>query len=104
MIYTDLLMVALVVMYVVDLSGFTQSWRSGLARLLHVSALRPLPPFDCGRCAVWWSCLIYALVAGEFSLPVVCYAALLSFMEMPAQLLCRALWEKSMNLINKLYE
>lgn len=102
MIYVELLLVALVVMYVVDLSGFTQSWRSGLASLLKVSSLRPLPPFDCGKCAVWWSCIIYALVVGAFSLPVLCYIALLSFMEYPVQQLLSVLWEKTMYLINKL--
>lgn len=104
MIYINLLLVALVVMYIVDLSGFTQSWRSGLASLLKVSALRPLPPFDCGKCAVWWSCIIYALVAGAFSLPVLCYIVLLSFLEYPTAQLLGALWEKLMTLINKLYE
>lgn len=79
-IYTDLLLLAVVVVYIVDLSGFTDSWRAGLTRLLGVKALRPLPPFDCGQCAVWWTCIIYALAVHQFTIPVLAYAAGLSFL------------------------
>ena len=41
-IYIDLLMVALITIYIVDISGFTQSWRDALARWLKVSTLKPL--------------------------------------------------------------
>jgi hypothetical protein len=67
MIYIDLLLVALVTIYVVDISGFTESWRSLVATKLHVSRLKPLPPFDCGKCMTWWVCLIYALCTGHLS-------------------------------------
>lgn len=77
-IYTNLLLLAVVVVYIVDLSGFTDSWRAGLARLLGVKALRPLPPFDCGKCAVWWTCIIYSLAVHAFTLPVLAYCAALS--------------------------
>ena len=84
-IYIQLLLVAAVTIYVVDLSGFTESWRSALARWLHISesALRPLPPFDCGKCATWWICIIYALCTGTFSLCILGFIALLSFLSIP---------------------
>ncbi len=84
-IYVNLFLVAVVIVYIVDLSGFTQSWRSGVARLLGVapSRLRPLPPFDCGQCATWWTCLVWALCAGRLSLPVVAYCAALAFLSGP---------------------
>ena len=44
--YIDMLMVAVITIYIVDLSGFTHSWRGLLARSLHVKELRPLKPFD----------------------------------------------------------
>lgn len=85
-IYTDLLLMSLTVSYVVDVSGFTQSWRSALARWLgrNVSALRPLPPFDCGKCMTFWSCLILTLIEGAFSLPVLAYICLLSCLSVTA--------------------
>ena len=63
MIYLELLAVAAVAVYIVDprLSGFTNSWRAALARILHVRELRPLKPFDCPKCMAWWSCVVYAL-------------------------------------------
>ena len=83
--YIDLLLVAAITIYIVDLSGFTESWRGILARWLHISesALRPLPPFDCGKCATWWVCIIYSTCTGTFSLPILAYIALLSFLSVP---------------------
>lgn len=84
-IYLQLLLVAAVTIYIVDLSGFTQSWRSALARRMHINEtnLRPVKPFDCSLCMTWWVCLIYALIKKEFSLPVIAYSALLSFLSVP---------------------
>lgn len=83
--YIDLLLVAAITIYIVDLSGFTEAWRSAIARCLHVSesSLRPLPPFDCGKCATWWVCIIYSLCTGTFSLVILAYIALLSFLSIP---------------------
>ena len=83
--YLDLLLVAAITIYIVDLSGFTESMRSAIARCIHVSesSLRPLPPFDCGKCATWWTCIIYSLCTETFSLIVLAYIALLSFLSIP---------------------
>ena len=82
-IYTHLLLVALVTIYIVDISGFTESWRSLVATKLHISRLRPLPPFDCGKCMTWWVCLIYALCVGQISLGTIAFSALLSHLSNP---------------------
>ena len=81
--YIDLLLVALVTIYIVDISGFTDSWRSGLARMLHIHSLRPLPPFDCGKCMTWWICLIYSFCTGHFNLGTIAVSALLSHLSIP---------------------
>lgn len=83
--FIDLLLVAAVTIYIVDLSGFTQSWRSALARRMHISEtnLRPLKPFDCSLCMTWWVCLIYALIEGQLTLLVIAYSALISFLSVP---------------------
>ena len=46
-IYIELFLVALVTIYIVDISGFTESWRAWCANRLHISKMKPLPPFDC---------------------------------------------------------
>lgn len=82
-IYIDLLLVALITIYIVDISGFTESWRSALAKILKVSALKPLKPFDCSLCMTWWVCLIYALCVGQISLGTIAFSALLSHLSNP---------------------
>lgn len=77
--YADILLVAAVTVYAVDLSGFTDSWRGLLSRWLG-GPLRQLPPFDCGKCAVFWACLIYAAATRSLTLPVLAWCALLSFL------------------------
>lgn len=80
-IYLELLCIAVTVVYIVDLSGFTDSWRSLFARMIGVSRerLRPLPPFDCGECMTFWACAIWAAVHYQLSTFVVLYCALLAF-------------------------
>lgn len=77
-IYIQLLLVAAIVVFIVDLSGFTDSWRNALQRWLKVKALGPVKPFDCSLCMTWWTTLAYALITGNFSLPVVAYCAALA--------------------------
>lgn len=103
MIYLQLLLLALVVIFVVDLSGFTQAWRAIVAKALGVASLRPLPPFDCSLCMVWWVCLIFALCNGEATIPALAYIALLAYLSMPMANLLRALRELLLRLTDKLF-
>ena len=100
--YTDLLLIAAITIYIVDLSGFTQSWRSALARWINARELRPMKPFDCGQCMTWWVCIIYALCTRTFSLPVLAYIALLSFLSIPIGQVLIFIKEGMSFLINKM--
>lgn len=84
-IYLQLAILAVIVVYCVDVSGFTYSWRSALARWLRTTeeALRPLPPFDCGKCAAFWACLIWALIQGQLTLLTALEACALSLLSIP---------------------
>lgn len=103
-IYLQLLLVASVIIYIVDLSGFTDAWRRAIARRMHIpeSNLRQLKPFDCGQCMTWWVCLAYALIAGQFTLTVVAFSALLSFLSFPIGQVFIFIREWAMWLIGKL--
>lgn len=92
-IYLDLLLLAALTIYVVDVSGFTQSWRSLIAGWLKVKELRPLSPFDCGQCMTWWVCAIYAVCAKCATLPVLTYCAALSLLSVPIGQLMHAIRE-----------
>ena len=100
-----MILVSAVAVYVVDLSGFTDSWRGMLARWLKTSPqrLRALPPFDCGQCMSWWACLVWALAYGEFSLGTVAWAAFLAFMSTATGQLLLLIRETSLSIINRLF-
>lgn len=100
--YIDLLLIAAITIYIVDLSGFTEAWRSALTRLIKAKDLKPLRPFDCSLCMTWWVCIIYTLIAGTFSLPVLAYIALLSFLSLPLGQLLIFIREGMMFLLNKM--
>ena len=100
--YTQLLLVAAITVYVVDLSGFTVSWRSALRKALGVPVLRPLPPFDCGKCATWWACLLWAwLACHDLRLETVAFAALLSFASTAAGTVAGAVRDTVINIFNR---
>lgn len=84
-IYIQLLLAASVTDYIVGVSGFTTSWRTGVARLLKTEErnLRELKPFDCPACMTWWVCIVYTICAGTFSLPAVAACAALSLLSFP---------------------
>lgn len=82
-IYLQLLLVAAIVVYVVDLSGFTDFWLKALSRFTTkhgYPAVKELRPFSCSLCMVWWIGIIYALIRNNFTLPVLAYIAGLSFL------------------------
>jgi len=82
-IYIDLLLLAGIVVFIVDLSGFTQSWKTLLARWFHAKAIGSVKPFDCSLCMVWWTSIIYCLITHNLCLITLAYSALLSFLALP---------------------
>ena len=83
--FAQLVLVATVTIYIVDLSGFTDAWRSAIARGMHIpeSNLRPLKPFDCSLCMTWWTGLAYALITRNLSIPIVAFCALMAYLSFP---------------------
>lgn len=77
-----MILVTLIVVYIVDLSGWTQAWKpaaqAAIQRLTgrYVDRLRP---FDCSRCLTFWCCTAYALLTGTLTLQTAALACLLSF-------------------------
>lgn len=104
MVEIDILLVALVTIYIVDLSGFTDSWKSGFASFLGIKAerLKSIKPFDCGQCMTWWVCNICAIILHNWTLNMVAYIALLAFLSYPIGQLMIFIREAILSLINKL--
>jgi len=80
--YTDLLFLTFVVVFVVDLSGFTETWLGWLSRWLG-RTVRELKPFSCSLCSTWWAGLVYLVATGRFCIPLVAYVALMAFASFP---------------------
>ncbi|MCQ2219831.1 MAG: hypothetical protein MJZ12_00475 [Prevotella sp.] len=99
----DLILVALVTIFIVDLSGFTDTW---LKVLSHYKGrkIQELKPFSCSLCMVWWVCLIYAAIVGNLTIPVVAFIALLSFLSVPLGQLLMLIREAILKVINKLMD
>lgn len=101
-IYLQQFILSAVVVFIVDLSGFTDSWRDALARALHIRNLRPLKPFDCSLCMTWWTCLIYPLCTGDFSLLTLANAAALALLSQPLSAVMLFIVESLNWLFNKI--
>lgn len=79
MIYVNLVLIAVVVVYIVDISGVMDSLKYGLSKWLNATVKR-LRPFDCSLCMVWWAGVIYILTVDQFSLSALCWVAILSML------------------------
>lgn len=70
-IYTELLILSAVVCWVVDVSGWTDSWLGWLSKFTARygrGPVRELKPFSCSQCMVWWCGLVWCAVRGRFDL------------------------------------
>ena len=99
----DLILVALVTIYIVDLSGFTETWLSFLSHYKG-RKITELKPFSCSLCMVWWVCLIYAAIVGNLTIPVVALIAFLSLISVPCGQLLLLIREVFLKVINKLMD
>ena len=102
-IYIDLILVALVTIYIVDLSGFTETLLKVISAYKG-RKITELKPFSCSLCMVWWVCLIFLLVTGNLTLPMVAFSALLSFLSVPLGQMMHLIRETILKVINKLME
>ena len=100
-IYIDLLLVALITIYVVDLSGFTDTWLKFLSAYKG-RKITELKPFSCSLCMVWWVCLAYLVITSQLTLSLVAFTALLSFLSIPMGQILVMLREVMLHIINKL--
>ena len=99
----DLILVALVTIYIVDLSGFTETLLKVISAYKG-RKITELKPFTCSLCMVWWVCLIYAAIVGNLTIPVVALIALLSLLSVPAGQLLILIREAFLKVITKLMD
>lgn len=97
----ELILVALITIYVVDLSGFTDTWLKFLSAYKG-RKITEFKPFSCSLCMVWWVCLAYLVITSQLTLSLVAFTALLSFLSIPMGQILVMLREVMLYIINKL--
>lgn len=91
-IYSTLILITITVVYIVDVSGFTQSWKPAVLRRIKKRTglvFTDLKPFDCSKCLTFWATLLTVLVTGNASWLNIAACCLLSLLTYPVQ---QALW------------
>lgn len=82
-----LLTICLVIVIIVDLSGFIPTVKRFIASKLTNEQINTadfrLKPFDCSFCMTFWSCLIYIIAVNQFSIFLVLYILCLSLLTEP---------------------
>ena len=77
--YIEYLIIAAIVVYIVDLSGFTESWKGAITRLFGGRECKRIKPFDCSLCMTWWTLLLISHLQGTICPAMCAYIAGLSF-------------------------
>lgn len=99
--YLNILLLAIVTVFVVDISGIVDTCKGYLGKWLNIKVGR-LRPFDCSLCMTFWVCLVYAICVGSISIPMLAYIALLSFLSMRIADLMRLADDLICALINQI--
>ena len=79
MIYLKLFEITVIVVIVIDISGFIDSIKTLIGKVLHINNVS-LKPLDCSFCLNFWVSLIYLLITNELSITAVMVTLLLSTM------------------------
>lgn len=75
----DLFLITLIIVFIIDISGFVDEMETILSKWLKGKARVP-KPFSCSLCMTWWTGLIYLLIIGEFTLLWIATVALFALL------------------------
>ena len=79
MSYLKLFEITVIVVIIVDISGFVDSIKTLIGKVLHINNVK-LKPLDCSFCVNWWVSIGYLLITNELSITTVMVTLLLSTM------------------------
>ncbi len=79
MSYLKLFEISIIVVIIVDISGFIDSVKTLIGKVLGINNVN-LKPFDCSFCLNFWVSLIYLLITNELTITAVMVTLLLSTM------------------------
>ena len=79
MIYLKLFELTVIVVIIVDISGFIDSIKTLIGKVLGINNVS-LKPFDCSFCMNFWVSIAYLVITNELTITAVMVALLLSTM------------------------
>ena len=77
--YIDLFEITVIVVIIVDISGFVDSVKTLIGKVLGINNVK-LKPLDCSLCMTFWVSMVYLLITNELSITAVMVTLLLSTM------------------------
>lgn len=102
----NLIIISLVNVLIIDISGFVQSVKSLISKLLTNKQIDTtnfsLKPFDCSFCMTFWTGLLYTLVIGQFTLVNLLIILLLAFMTEPVYRILLLIKDMILKIIDKI--
>lgn len=103
MLITELLIITLIMVFIIDLSGFIDEIETVLSKWLKGKVRIP-KPFSCSLCMSWWTNLIYLLCVGKLTLPYMALIALFAFLTPVFAILFIWIRETLNSILNKALE
>lgn len=79
MIYLNIWLLSVIIVFIIDLSGIVESIDNMLSRWMGYKCRLP-KPFSCSLCMTFWSGLIYIIINNKFSIPMVAYVSMVSLL------------------------
>lgn len=97
----DYFLYTAIVVYIVDLSGFTETLLEILSRYKG-QRVTSFKPFTCSLCLSWWVLLVWSFVTGV-TIEKIALSALCSFMSYPICQILQLIQELIIAIIKRLY-
>ena len=79
MSYIDLFEITVIVVIIVDISGFIDSIKAFVGKVLGINNVS-LKPLDCSLCMTFWVSMAYLIYANELSITTLMFSLLISVM------------------------
>lgn len=108
MIYLNLLLIAVIVVIIIDISGIIEDIKSKISKMLTKGKIDKtdyrIKPFDCSFCMNFWTGLIFIIVTGQFSILLLAYILLLSVLTPVIKETILLIKDTILKIINVIYE
>ena len=103
MILINLLLITTILVFIIDLSGFTQSVQTFLKKWLKTNKDIVIKPFMCSLCMTFWTGIIYAFLTHSLSIPILAFICLLSFLTPVIKDILKLIQDFIIAVINAIY-